>query len=172
MSINRPDYIFIHCTDSNWATAADVVRWHTDPAPQGRGWPHVGYHYLILNGRFRASRPDESRDANYEVTQDGLIERLLPEGTPGIHAPPFNRRSLAVCLVGKTKFTGRQRVALLGLVAGLRRRYNIPIQNVLGHCESPAELAKGTSGKTCPNLDMLMFRVELEAGASAWKLDW
>ena len=169
---NKPEYIFVHCTDSLWGSASAVTAWHSDPKPKGRGWPHVGYHYLILNGRMSPPIPDGAPSANYIDVMDGHIQQLLAERAPGIHAPPYNQRSIAVCLVGKTKFTDRQRAALLGLVAGLRKRYNIPVANVLGHCESSTEKAKGAGAKTCPNLDMPAFREELERVMSEMKLDW
>ena len=167
MAENKPEYIFVHCTDSEWGTAAAVTDWHMSPKPRGNGWSRPGYHYLIYNGRISAHQAGTLPSSNYDARFDGYINQLQGESSPGIHAPPFNQRSIAICMVGKTKFTDRQRVALLGLVAAVRRRYNISIDHVLGHYESP-----NAGGKTCPNIDMTLFRAELERVQSEMRLGW
>lgn len=47
-------YLVIHCTATvagQEVTAATIRRWHTSPAPAGRGWKQVGYSDMIhLNG--------------------------------------------------------------------------------------------------------------------------
>lgn len=51
----RQQYLVIHCTatpEGREVSADDIRRWHTSPAPAGRGWKQVGYTDLFhLDGR-------------------------------------------------------------------------------------------------------------------------
>jgi hypothetical protein len=44
-------YLIWHCTatpSGRWVTPEDIIHWHKDKPPQGRGWDRVGYSKLIL----------------------------------------------------------------------------------------------------------------------------
>lgn len=47
-------YLVLHCTatpEHRHVTSDEIRRWHTAPAPKGRGWKQVGYSEMIhLNG--------------------------------------------------------------------------------------------------------------------------
>ena len=58
-------------------------------------------------------------------------------------------------LVGTNSPDNNQYKKMVGLVNLLRGKYNIPIDNVLGHREAVQ------TSKTCPNVDMIKFRAEL-----------
>ena len=79
-AIGLIDRLVIHHSASPLTTTfEDIVAWHTKPKPEGRGWPFIGYHWVILaDGSMRVGRPMNVR---------------------GAHAPP-NRGRLGVCLVG------------------------------------------------------------------------
>jgi N-acetyl-anhydromuramyl-L-alanine amidase AmpD len=76
------------------------------------------------------------------------------------HALGFNDCP-GVCLVGNgPTFTEAQLASARRLVNEIRRRYGIPVKNVLGHDETPL----CEKGKVCPNMDMDEFRASLERG--------
>ena len=56
-------YLVIHCTatpEGREVSAADIRRWHTSPAPAGRGWKQVGYTDLFhLDGRVERLVPNK-----------------------------------------------------------------------------------------------------------------
>lgn len=67
-------YLVIHCTatpEGREVSAADIRRWHTSPAPAGRGWKQVGYTDLFhLDGRVErlvANNEDANVDP-WEIT--------------------------------------------------------------------------------------------------------
>ena len=68
-------YLVIHCTatpEGREVSAADIRRWHTSPAPAGRGWKQVGYTDLFhLDGRVErlvANNEDANVDP-WEITR-------------------------------------------------------------------------------------------------------
>ena len=117
-------YIFIHCTATpagREVTAADIRRWHTSPAPAGRGWKHSGYHYLIR--------------------LDGTIEPVEPEEVVANGVKGYNRCGLHVVYAGGLNVKGyamdtrtpEQRDSLRRLVSRLKQKY--PFAIVKGHNE-------------------------------------
>ena len=78
--MRKIDTIAIHCTDSPDTAfnigVKDVRKWHTDPAPKGRGWSDVGYHYL--------------------VRRDGEIVQMVPDDRKCYHAGNANSRSIGI----------------------------------------------------------------------------
>lgn len=169
-------HLVIHCSDSAFGELSEVRRWHTQPekCPHGfkrakgcpvrcnpnncgNGWAEVGYHFVIHN-----AHPYTTRET--DPMFDGLILPGRTERQEGAHAPGYNARSLGVCLIGKSVFTPQQRRSLHNLVQMLRAKYGIPIEQVIGHCETEYERAKPErERKTCPNIDMKAFRRELGA---------
>jgi len=136
MALNNPTHIIIHCSDSprgRGDTAADVHSWHLD-----RGFDGIGYHYVIGD--------------------DGDIEVGRPPYWTGAHCPPYNNRSLGVCIIGlgESDFSEDQLNALTSLIRGLMAQYDIPADKVLGHGEADPD-----SNKTCPNMDMNKLRSKL-----------
>ena len=129
-------HIIIHCSDSPNGRndlAEDIRRWHTSPRPQGRGWKHAGYHYVIeLDGHCAPLVP---------LDGDGFIDPWeIANGAAG-----HNHNSIHICLIGTDCFTHAQWSTLYRVVADLR--YRLPAVTVHGHYEfNPA--------KTCPNFDV------------------
>ena len=81
-------YLVIHCTatpEGREVSAADIRRWHTSPAPAGRGWKQVGYTDLFhLDGRVErlvANNEDANVDP-WEITNGAA-------GYNSISAPPL-----------------------------------------------------------------------------------
>lgn len=146
--MNNPEDIVVHCTatrEGHHYIAADIDRWHRD-----RGWSGIGYHKVVLlDGTVEIGR-DPDHDGN-------------PDEHVGAHVYGFNRDTLGVVYVGgvaadgktpKDTRTAKQREALLDVVRGWMRAYDIPTHRVWGHYEKD-------SGKACPSFDMEGFRAAL-----------
>ena len=144
-------HIVIHTSDSRWASVKEIREWHL-----ARGFNDIGYHYVILNGYeagFKGKKRDEYTDGAIRLGRNALLN--------GAHAPGYNKRSIAVCLVGKHgKYTEKQLAACKALTVSLIDRYTVPVSNVIGHFETKSGKRQG---KTCPNINMDVFRKELNA---------
>lgn len=140
--------IIIHCSDSNWGSAAEIRRWHL-----ARGWQDIGYHFIIGNGFPRPAFQVSSFDGAVEVgrTLDGDDQIIGPEN--GAHSLGYNDRSVGICLIGTESFTAKQFGALIVLVTDLAKKFGIASGAILGHRET--ELS---GGKTCPNFDVEYIR--------------
>lgn len=134
----RPEFVIVHCSDSERGTAAEIDRWHRD-----LGWRGIGYHWVIRNDR---------------PGPDGMVETGRPEDQIGAHCTGYNSRSIGVCLIGRGRYSAAQMRALRALLRGLMRRYQIPPERILGHCETESGRRQG---KTCPILDMDALRADL-----------
>jgi N-acetylmuramoyl-L-alanine amidase len=149
---DAPQYAIVHCSDSPYGSASLIDQWHRD-----RGFTrtiagpgelrHIGYQYVVGNGRRTNSRDYVQRD-------DGLIEIGRRETETGAHAQGWNTRSVGVCLIGRGEYTPAQMAALKGLLLGIMVRWQIPVDHVLGHCEIDSK-------KGCPLLDMSDLRHDL-----------
>jgi len=139
-------HIIVHESDSGWGDASAINSWHLD-----RGWNGIGYHKVILNGK-RTSK------SKYKESEDGIIECGRMLHLSGAHARGYNKQSIGLCLIGKHgKFTSLQMSTLMDEIVRLMGAYDIPTSNVLGHYEIPL-----SGGKTCPEIDMMIFRNELQ----------
>lgn len=126
--------IVVHCTaspDHRDIGAKEIRDWHVN----GNGWSDIGYHYV--------------------VRRNGEIEAGRPERIPGAHARGVNSTSIGIVWVGTNNIDPRQEKALLSLIQFLMGKFQVPIENVLGHREAVS------TPKTCPNLDMDRVRAEL-----------
>lgn len=140
--------IIVHCSDSDFGSAAEIRRWHLE-----KGWRDIGYHFVIGNGRPHPDLYIPSIDGSVEVgrTLDG--DSFISENEVGAHALGYNDTSIGICLIGKTRFSERQFGTLFSLLHELRKRFSIENEAVLGHYETPL-----SHGKTCPNIDMSHVR--------------
>ena len=138
--------LVIHCTATETGrevTAEEIRRWHTMPAPAGRGWKQVGYTDMIhLDGRVErlVSNNEDARVDAWEVTN----------GAKG-----YNTTSRHIVYVGGLRHrqpadtrTPQQKEALSKYVADFRRRF--PQAAIVGHHDL-------NLGKDCP-----CFNVKLE----------
>lgn len=137
-------YIILHCSDSNYGDIKEIDLWH-----RARGWNKIGYHYVITNGKFKAT------DDIALVSRDGLIQIGRQEDEQGAHCLGYNSTSIGICLIGKTIFTTRQWASAYSLVLSLMERYSISVSNILGHCETDSGKREN---KTCPNFSVEIFR--------------
>jgi len=115
------EYIIVHHSATDEGNALDIYKSH-----RSRGWETVGYHFVIDNGS--------------EGKLDGQIEaspRWIKQ-KDGAHckAAGMNSIGIGVCLVGnfsKDDVSEKQMESLVYLVNILRKYYDIPVQNILGH---------------------------------------
>ena len=142
MSNRKYTKIIVHCSDTPAKVdvgVAEIRRWHTLPAPRGRGWKDIGYNFVI--------RRDGTIETGRDTDRDGSTLDEI-----GAHAVGHNATSVGICLVGGKggfNFTFRQLAQLMQLIEDLKEE--IPtIEEVIGHCDVD-------SGKTCPNFDVREF---------------
>lgn len=131
--MRKIEKIIIHCSaspDYMDVGAATIRKWHLD-----RGWSDIGYHYV--------------------VRRNGEIEKGRPDIKIGAHARGANSASIGVCWVGTESMGTGQEKSLISLIHYLMGKYNVKIDNVLGHREAVV------TDKTCPNLNMDRLRAEL-----------
>lgn len=119
-------YIVIHHSATDEGNALYFNKAHLK-----RGfWRGVGYHFVIDNGTMG------KMDGQIEVTPRWIKQQ------DGAHcrASRMNYEGIGVCLVGNfsiERVSEKQMDSLVYLVDLLRRYYNIPIRNILGHGEVP-----------------------------------
>ena len=100
----------------------------------GRGWSDIGYHYVIR--------------------RNGLVEKGRSLDIMGAHVRGHNSDSIGLCWIGLNDMTPKQLKSLKSTVKMLMIKYKLNIDDVFGHYEFD-------KNKTCPNIDMNIFRAEL-----------
>lgn len=133
----------------------EVKKWHTDPKPKGNGWADIGYHYVIPNGQIKPDYYLDSMNGAVEMGRPIDGDMIVEAGEQGAHAYGYNSDSIGVCLIAKDKITPYQIGGLIILVSDLMEKFEISLENVVGHYELDPK-------KTCPNIDMKAFRTILE----------
>lgn len=129
--------IIVHVSDSPDTLdigAKEIREWHTMQPPKGNGWDDIGYHWV--------------------VRRSGAVEPGRPEAKIGAHTYGHNFDSIGIVWVGKDKPSDPQAKSLKAMVQALMAKYKLTSKDVYGHKELNA-------GKTCPNLDMDVFRKSL-----------
>ncbi len=134
--MRKIDKIIVHCTAGNQSdTAADIVRYHTNPKSRGGcGWKTAGYHYIIeANGKIVNTVPEEKISNGCYGHNGNSINVCYVGGvdTSKSYLPPIDNR------------TPEQKKSLLALLKILRKKY--PEARIYGH----RDFAK----KACPSFD-------------------
>lgn len=140
MKPNLPKFVIIHHTERNNDFPV-FVRWRHKFL---RKWDDIGYHYLIGN-----TRP---------FTKDGKLYLGRPENMHGAHAQGYNFNSIGICLIGNfdNKLPSEKQMnTLIGLIREKTCKYNIPVENILGHNELP------NVKKSCPGSNIDMYEIRL-----------
>lgn len=158
MPANSPRAIILHDSASPWGDARVIDDWHQErgfraSSPQDSGLQHIGYHFVVLNGR--------RNPGAYLAAEDGLVEQGRNELEVGAHCIGFNFSSIGVCLIGTAlapRYTAPQMQAALELVQRLVAKYRIPAEQVLGHRETGSGRREG---KIDPGFDLDAFRASL-----------
>ncbi|HEX2205519.1 MAG TPA: N-acetylmuramoyl-L-alanine amidase [Longimicrobium sp.] len=155
MAALRPDkvkYIVVHTAAATMRNvdAKEIDRWH-----KANGWQGIGYHYVILNDR-------------HDHKAEGTLEKGRPIGEQGAHVAGINDVSVGICCVGdgdRDDFTPKQMARLLDLITELRRRFDVAVEDVIGHREVNDLIRKGIvnekykTGKTCPGRKVSMDEI-------------
>lgn len=142
-----PKYIIIHCSASFWLSMNGLWKWHVEE----NGWSNIGYHYIILNG-FLSSK------SLYNYNYDGFLCKGREETHRGAHTVGYNKQSIGICLAGGAanrhdpRFTFAQFNKLINFIPSLQKKYQIPINRVIGHYEAD------NRKPYCPGFDMNSFR--------------
>ena len=127
-----PTHIVLHHAEFRGKLDAKTIReWHL-----ARGWDDIGYHFVITGSIFD------------DVTELQKGRALIMQGA---HAYGFNGKSIGICMTGHgdhIEWPAKQQALLLETLVYLMDQFNIPIQNVIGHRETPWERLK--RNKTCP----------------------
>jgi hypothetical protein len=119
-------WVVLHHSDDRAGNAAKYDAQH-----RAQGWENgLGYHFVIGNGT-------QSGDGEVEV--GGRWSRQIQ----GAHAKTedncYNEHGIGICLVGDFENHGRptaqQMTALVHLCRWLMERYDIPLEDVKGHCD-------------------------------------
>lgn len=140
--------VHIHCSDSSFGSKVVIEGWH-----RAKKWREIGYHFVINNcyedsKDIRLRLPDFDRDGKIEEGRD--LDRQ-PASIKG-----FNKDAIAICLVGKDTFTGKQFESLVTLIKELKTRFQII--SIVGHYELDDK-------KTCPDIDMDYLRKKIDNSA-------
>lgn len=161
---NLPAWLLVHESVSSWGTAADINKWHTE-----RGFAAIGYHYVIGSAfptaaSARLGKADPAHDGKLLLGRDLDGDRDIDEEI-GAHCPGYNTSSLAVCLIGKDgRYSRKQLETLHQWLTGKALAYRIPVERILGHCETDNGRRQG---KTCPSLPMDQVRAEVRRRLAA-----
>ena len=132
------DRIVVHQTDTpdeGEFTPYAIANFHVN----NNDWAGIGYHYLITDG-----------GKIYQTNDDNVIS---------YHASGYNTRSIGVAITGDhtlgQSIDNKKYKALVYLLAKLSNKYNLNVDQIIGHNETG-------SPKSCPNLDMDLLRADVK----------
>ncbi|MGD0089186.1 MAG: peptidoglycan recognition family protein [Planctomycetota bacterium] len=130
-------YIVMHHSGTAGGSAQSFDQSHRE-----RGWRCLGYHFVIGNGNGQG---------------DGAIVAgprwYSQEGGAHANSNEYNQHGIGICLVGNMEElppTPAQWAAARALVTQLRRAYNIPPENVVGHNQVREGGSTACPGKLMP----------------------
>lgn len=155
--MNKINKIFIHHSASEWGTANIIRQWHLD-----KGWRNCGYHFIILNGiltydDYKNNRIFDSMIGQIEVGRPINADPWLDANEQGAHAYGYNDDSIGICLIHDEKPYKPEMInSLHKIVLDLMNKFDINVENVLGHYEVE------TGKPHCPSIDMNKFRFGLK----------
>lgn len=130
--------LVVHCTaspDYRDIGFKEINDWHKKRGWKSKSGISCGYHYIIR--------------------RNGEIERGRPDQEIGAHAYGTNSNSIGIVWVGTDKISPEQVKSLVSLLHLLMGKYDIDVDDVLGHREAVE------TDKTCPNIDMNKIRAEI-----------
>lgn len=122
---NKWRYIVIHHSATDEGNALAFHKLH-----RIKGWETLGYHFVIDNGSIGKKEGNIEASGRWIKQQNGAHCK----------AAQMNYRGIGVCLVGNfntEEVSPGQMDSLVYLVNTLRRYYNIPPENIIGHGQAP-----------------------------------
>ena len=114
-------YIIVHHTATDEGSALFL-----DESHKNRGWKSLGYHFLINNGT--QGKPDGHIEAS--------LRWIHQEDGAHCKASSMNRIGIGIAIVGNyshEKPSQKQLDTLVYTVNVLKKYYNIPTHNIMGH---------------------------------------
>jgi len=118
-------YIIVHHTATDEGSAL-----YLDESHRNRGWDGLGYHFLINNGT--QGKPDGHIEAS--------LRWIHQENGAHCKASNMNAKGIGIAIVGNCtneKPSQKQLDTLVYTVNVLRKYYNIPTRNIMGHRDVP-----------------------------------
>jgi len=169
MKLNtKIELLTIHTTaGSKNATVNDIRQEHIKPEPQGRGWPDIGYHWVVYND----GTLNPGRDERYVGSHvgNGNFNNIGIVWTGGLN---YNEVMSYQSLKDKNIMSETQWNALPEHVAWLLLRYNLTLEQLRGH-NNFGNVWRNKKGvleggwKTCP-----LFGVFSNSGRNALGQTW
>lgn len=162
------ELLTIHTTaGSKNATVNDIRQLHMQPEPQGRGWPDIGYHWVVYND----GTLNPGRDERYVGSHVGN-ENLNNIGIVWCGGLNYNEVMSYQSLKDKNIMSEVQWNALPEHVAWLLLRYNLTLEQLRGHNNFGNVWRKKDGSldggwKTCP-----LFGVFSNSGRNAKGQTW
>lgn len=148
--------IIVHCSDSAWGDEFVINKWHKErkfkTVNVGGVEMSIGYNAVILNGFLRNSR-DYIRSFDGALASGRYVDldMDIEADEKMAHALGHNSTTIGICIIGKDKFTRMQIIRARLYITERMRIHGLNPEDVLGHYEV-------NDGKTCPNIDMDVFR--------------
>jgi len=161
----KPEHIVVHGSASDWGSSFEIDIWH-----RGNGWDKIGYGMVVTNGYLTF---DDWRHDRYAEHFDGILDPGRPLDLDPIlepdevqaHAYGLNRKSVSICMIGRHgKYTLRQITRTMLQIKAYMEQFSIPLHNVIGHYEIGKVNPKFATPKTCPDIDMDVFRAGMDLG--------
>ncbi|MBR1633052.1 MAG: N-acetylmuramoyl-L-alanine amidase [Bacteroidales bacterium] len=144
-------YLVIHCTatvEGREVSSDEIRRWHTSPAPQGRGWKQVGYTDMIhLDGRVERL-VNNNEDANvdpWEITNGVARYNSISRHIVYVGGCSTERNARGHHIAKDTR-TDAQKKAMADYVKDFHSRF--PDVRIVGHRDFP------NVAKACPSFDV------------------
>ena len=136
----KVDRIYIHQSGFPYGTTKATKEYHLS-----KGWDDIGYHFVIENG-YSSGTSYKYDDRLDELDGATSVGRNID--IPGAHVQGDNETSIGIMLIGDSwdGMTKKQMDSLIKLVKWLVAKYNIDIENVMGHFETK----KVPTEKSCP----------------------
>jgi len=148
--------IVIHCSYSEWGCNMIIQQWHKE-----RGFRTTGYHEVVTNGYPTASWWNNGHKVDHlvgsvEIGREINDDRYFDISEMGAHVGGHNTGSYGICMIGSKSFSNEVLNKTLDVVKFRLNQFNLkPSEDtVKGHYELD-------SAKTCPNIDMNVFRNHL-----------
>ena len=137
----KTEFIIVHHSATGLSTTFESIKnWHINH----NGWDSIGYHRVI--------------------TSDGKIHNGMPLGNVGYHCKygGYNFKSVGVCLTGnfctgQDTPTSAQLRSLASVLGNWISKYNIPMENIIGHRKTGAATA-------CPGIGLVNWLKEYRSG--------
>lgn len=141
--MRRITQIIYHQAGHASDTVESITRWHTTAPPNGMGWPHIGYGYVL--------------------TPDAVVHKTLDNSQVGFHCRGDNAHSIGICCVGalsafpldKGYMSMEMFKALLELTQALKLAYPTIGSALWGHREKPSGIEQA---KLCPGWEVGLLR--------------